>query len=248
MPLYSNRLYYIQLFYIPIDSIQRYYIKLHSTSISNSKKRTRKNIETKEKQSCIENEGHCFFPYCNFSSTNEVRLLKHINSKHNRIKILSSSFTNGIKKKNALNEKYKHLISISKLNKIHYKCNNCDKVYSSKYNLSVHIKTNHMNVKFSCEEKGCEMTFKHRCSLKKHIMHFHCKELNLTEEKEMTNVKLSIPLENDLFPFINNYSEDITNAIKIHEMNDDNGGYDDLNIFYDNMSFLDNKYLLEQLE
>lgn len=54
-----------------------------------------------------------------------------------------------------------------------YSCPNCQKTYTTHFNLRRHIETNHQNKKFSCEKCGREVATKH--SLKEH-MYIHTGE------------------------------------------------------------------------
>jgi len=235
------------------------HIKLHNLPkehIKKGRKERKADDNIKDKSS----NANCFFPYCNFKSSNQRRLIHHINHKHNRTKILSSKvcFSN---KRNSLNERYKHLISSNKLNNQMFKCeiNNCGKIYSSKYNLSIHVKSYHLNNGFQCEYLNCEMMFKHKCSLKKHILNVHCKVINSNadecfnysnndDKKMKENIfENQLPINDDQ---TTNYKTALDQTYQEKLFDDKISNTDSINFFFDNFnfSFIENRCLLEQLD
>jgi hypothetical protein len=133
----------------------------------------------------------CYYPYCNKSYISEQKLNDHIQKFHmniinnpNNIKDEHIFFNNSNSNNNnnndncsELNDDYKEMESENSgtnKEKKYFKCpyNNCLKVYSSQYNLSVHIKTFHLKIKsYLCPI--CPNKYFHKVSLKKHLMIEH---------------------------------------------------------------------------
>jgi uncharacterized Zn-finger protein len=96
----------------------------------------------------------CYYPFCGKIYNSQNKLNQHIENKHN-LNILN----------NPLQEKKA---------KEFFQCpfEDCYKSYSIMFNLKVHIKTFHYELKeFACNE--CNQSFKHKCSLERHILRIH---------------------------------------------------------------------------
>ena len=156
----------------------------------------------------------CYYPYCNKSYISEQKLNDHIQKYH--MKLVNNQnnseegeiiFNNDNKNNNDMaSEEEKEIESESTNNKEKkfYKCpyKNCLKIYSSHYNLSVHIKTFHLKIKsFSCIL--CSNKYFHKVSLKKHLMIEH------KFDKEQMKKFLEDPLNKTC-----NIKEEIINEIK----------------------------------
>ena len=126
----------------------------------------------------------CYYPYCNNSYFSEQKLNDHIRKYHmNIINNPNSIKENEIfinNNENIFNEfidnDNREIESDNSSNKEKKFCKcpykNCLKVYSSHYNLSVHIKTFHLKIKsFVCAL--CSNKYFHKVSLKKHLMIEH---------------------------------------------------------------------------
>ena len=126
----------------------------------------------------------CYYPYCNKSYISEQKLNDHIQKFHMNI------INNPINQDNIFNEcdsdnKEFESENSSTFNKEkkYFKCpySNCLKVYSSQYNLSVHIKTFHLKIKsYICTL--CQNKYFHKVSLKKHLKNEH--NCNIEQLKE----------------------------------------------------------------
>ena len=128
----------------------------------------------------------CYYPYCNKSYFSEQKLNDHIQNYHlnlinnpnyiNEGQIFSNKNNDNDNIFNDFNSENKEseLENSSNNEKKYFKCpyKNCVKVYSSNYNLSVHIKTFHLKIK-SFECKLCSNKYFHKVSLKKHLMLEH---------------------------------------------------------------------------
>ena len=120
----------------------------------------------------------CYYPYCNKSYISEQKLNDHIQKYHlslinnpNNIKD-GDIFLNNNDNYSELNNDNKEIESenSSQKEKKYFKCpyRKCVKVYSSQYNLSVHIKTFHLKIKsYICSL--CPNKYFHKVSLKKHL-------------------------------------------------------------------------------
>jgi uncharacterized Zn-finger protein len=144
----------------------------------------------------------CYYPYCNKSYISEQKLNYHI--QHTHLNLLNNSkegiFLNkkrndnndNIFSFNNINESNKDLDSENSNNeKKYFKCpyKECLKVYSSHYNLSVHIKTFHLKIKsFVCYL--CGNKYYHKVSLKNHLMIEH--KLNQKELLQNLNSKVEL--------------------------------------------------------
>ena len=146
----------------------------------------------------------CYYPYCNRSYISEQKLNYHI--QHTHLNLINNS-KDGI----FLNQKRKTEDNIFNFNtsldankdndsenstneKKFFRCpyNECLKVYSSHYNLSVHIKTFHLKIKsFVCSL--CGNKYYHKVSLKNHLMIEH--KLNQKKLIECLNKKIEIKEE-----------------------------------------------------
>jgi hypothetical protein len=126
--------------------------------------------------------------------------LSAIKNYNNNIQEGDIFFTNKNNNNCEVNDDNKELESDNSNNKEkkYFKCpyNNCLKVYSSQYNLSVHIKTYHLKIKsFLCSL--CPNKYFHKVSLKKHYMIEHkCKfeqlKQYLEEPKKISNMEEEI--------------------------------------------------------
>ena len=131
----------------------------------------------------------CYYPYCNRSYISEQKLNDHIkkfhmnlinnpNNNDNFNSIFNNNNNNGIFDdcNNNDNNDNNELESENSSNKEkkYFKCpyKECLKVYSSHYNLSVHIKTFHLRIKSFCCSL-CPNKYYHKVSLKKHLMIEH---------------------------------------------------------------------------
>ena len=126
----------------------------------------------------------CYYPYCNKSYISIQKLNHHIQSYH--LNLINNSkdglFSNP---KNNDNDNIFNFNNINDINedmdsensnkeKKYFKCpyKECLKVYSSHYNLSVHIKTFHLKIKsFHCSL--CGNNYYHKVSLKNHLIIEH---------------------------------------------------------------------------
>ena len=158
----------------------------------------------------------CYYPYCNKSYISEEKLNDHIQKYHlnyiNNINNLKEGeiFSNN-NNDNIFNDfinENKEIESLENSNnkeKKFFKCpyKNCLKVYSSHYNLSVHIKTFHLKIKsFSCNL--CSNKYFHKVSLKKHLM----------IEPKFNKEQLKKYLEDPINKNNNNIKEEIIEEIK----------------------------------
>lgn len=138
----------------------------------------------------INNICNCPFPNCSKIFTTKLKLQVHIKRKHDRVsKLCRLSLKTGLTRANLIlkNKKCKkdnsfinsELLTFNKENKALFMCyyKDCEKAYSKRYNLDVHIKAAHLNTKdFECSY--CNKSFKHKCSLKSHLEKFHSNDLN----------------------------------------------------------------------
>ena len=124
----------------------------------------------------------CFFPYCPKLFLMQKKLDEHLEKYHGNYDIFDEE--KNICNEEAVKEKLEQKFSPQKY-KTFFKCpfENCTKIYSTKYNLSVHIKTNHLKIKeFKCN--FCGKSFYHNLSLKKHIKKEHDFNEDLVANKE----------------------------------------------------------------
>ena len=184
----------------------------------------------------------CYYPYCNKSYISEEKLNDHIQKYHlnyiNNINNLKEGeiFSNN-NNDNIFNDfinENKEIESLENSNnkeKKFFKCpyKNCLKVYSSHYNLSVHIKTFHLKIKsFSCNL--CSNKYFHKVSLKKHLMIEHkynneqvkkfledpIHKSNIIKEEIIQEVKKSLEKEG---LYHNSFSENKDDIMNIEECN-----------------------------
>ena len=141
----------------------------------------------------------CYYPYCNKSYITEQKLNEHIKKFHLNLINNPNNFEEGEifsnnKNDNIFNEFIKDNKELESENtsikeKKFFKCpyKTCLKVYSSHYNLSVHIKTFHLKIKsFICSL--CHNKYFHKVSLKNHLMIEH------KFDKEQLNKFLEDPI------------------------------------------------------
>ena len=144
-------------------------------------------LHQKDFHNLIFDKIQCYYPYCNKSYISEQKLNDHIDKYHlniinkqNSIKENEIFINNNDNIFNEFNNDYdsynKDIESDNSSNKENkfFKCpyKNCLKIYSSYYNLSVHIKTFHLKIKsFVC--MLCSNKYFHKVSLKKHLMIEH---------------------------------------------------------------------------
>ena len=143
----------------------------------------------------------CYYPYCNRSYISEQKLNYHI--QHTHMNLINNSkegiFQNQknidndiIFNCNNIDNMNKDLDSENSLNeKKFFRCpyKECLKVYSSHYNLSVHIKTFHLKIKsFVCYL--CGNKYFHKVSLKNHLMIEH--KLNQNKLQDVLNKKIEL--------------------------------------------------------
>lgn len=125
----------------------------------------------------------CFFPYCESKFETEERLQTHINCKHNKIQDLGKLGVSSKKTISQMIKKYEPIVSNTHLHKKVHICpvDNCLKAYTSRYNLKVHIDSYHNNkAEFICHL--CNTFFKHKCTLRKHLLS-HRNESHSESEK-----------------------------------------------------------------
>ena len=161
-------------------------------------------LHQKDVHNLVVDKIPCYYPYCNKSYISEQKLNYHI--QHTHLNLIQNSkegiFTN--QKRNADDnifsfansaEQNKDIDSENSSNeKKFFRCpyNECLKVYSSHYNLSVHIKTFHLKIKsFVCSL--CGNKYYHKVSLKNHLMIEH--KLNQNRLQECLNAKFEIKNE-----------------------------------------------------
>ena len=190
----------------------------------------------------------CYYPYCNKSYISEQKLNDHIQKFHmnlinnpNKIKEneiftnnndnIFNDFNNDNDYNNDNDIKEMESENSSNKEKIYFKCpyKNCLKVYSSHYNLSVHIKTFHLKIKsFVCSL--CSNKYFHKVSLKKHLMIEHkynneqvkkfledpIHKSNIIKEEIIQEVKKSLEKEG---LYHNSYSENKDDIMNIEECN-----------------------------
>ena len=143
----------------------------------------------------------CYYPYCNKSYISEQKLNYHI--QHTHINLLNNSkegiFSNQKRNNednifNFNNLDNKDLDSENSNEKKYFRCpyKECLKVYSSHYNLSVHIKTFHLKIKsFICSL--CGNKYYHKVSLKNHLVIEH--QLEQKKLDEILSAKFEIKEE-----------------------------------------------------
>ena len=161
-------------------------------------------LHQKDVHNLVVDKIPCYYPYCNKSYISEQKLNYHI--QHTHLNLIQNSkegiFIN--QKRNAEDNIFsfnnsqdanKELDSENSSNeKKFFKCpyNECLKVYSSHYNLSVHIKTFHLKIKsFICSL--CGNKYYHKVSLKNHLMIEH--KLNQKMLQECLNTKIELKEE-----------------------------------------------------
>ena len=143
----------------------------------------------------------CYYPYCNRSYISEQKLNYHI--EHTHLNFINNSKEGIFSQKKRKNEEsifsFNNLDNMNKdsdsensnSEKKYFRCpyKECLKVYSSHYNLSVHIKTFHLKIKsFVCSL--CGNKYFHKVSLKNHLMIEH--KLNQKNLTECLNAKFEL--------------------------------------------------------
>ena len=141
-------------------------------------------LHQKDIHNLVSDKIPCYYPYCNKSYISEEKLNYHIQKHHmnlinnqnnnNSDNIFSDSPNNIFNDTNEENNIEIKSENSSTKEKKYYKCpyKECLKVYSSYYNLSVHIKTFHLKIKSFCCSI-CSNKYYHKVSLKKHLMIEH---------------------------------------------------------------------------
>ena len=118
------------------------------------------------------NKYKCYYPFCHRIYHSKGKLDTHI-EKHHEI----------INNVNEVNNNDKDN-SIKKFLQCPFE--DCYKTYTTPFNLKVHIKTYHYKVEeFKCHVEGCGQSFKHKCSLDRHINKMHSTDkTNLANNEE----------------------------------------------------------------
>ena len=141
-------------------------------------------LHQKNSHNLIFDKIPCYYPYCKKSYISEQKLNDHIQKYHIKLINSQNNLEEGGMLLNNDNEEVNDMVSneekeiesesTNNKEKKFYKCpyKNCMKVYSSHYNLSVHIKTFHLKIKsYTCTL--CSNKYFHKVSLKKHLMLEH---------------------------------------------------------------------------
>ena len=154
----------------------------------------------------------CYYPYCNKSYISEQKLNDHIKKFHLNLINNPDNFKEGgifANNNNIFNDfnndnKEIETENTSTKEKKFFKCpyDTCLKVYSSHYNLSVHIKTFHLKIKSFCCSL-CHNKYFHKVSLKKHLMLEH------KFDKEKLNKYLEDPINKN-----NDIKDEIIEEVK----------------------------------
>ena len=145
----------------------------------------------------------CYYPYCNKSYISEQKLNYHI--QHTHLNLINNSKEGIISnQKNIDNEVIFNCNNLDNINndldsensndKKFFRCpyKECLKIYSSHYNLSVHIKTFHLKIKsFVCSL--CGNKYFHKVSLKNHLNIEH--KLNQKQLTEALKAKFELKEE-----------------------------------------------------
>ena len=116
----------------------------------------------------------CYYPYCKKSYISEQKLNDHIKKYHMNVINNNQNWSLFNENMDEVDNEYQLESNEPEDEKKFFKCpyKECLKVYSSQYNLSVHIKTNHLKIKsFKCNL--CSNKYYHKVSLKKHLMIEH---------------------------------------------------------------------------
>jgi hypothetical protein len=169
-------------------------------------------LHQKDIHNLVSEKIPCYYPYCNKSYISEEKLNYHIQKFHmnlinnqnnnNSDNIFSDNTNNIFNDTNEENNIEIKSENSSNKEKKYYKCpyKECLKVYSSYYNLSVHIKTFHLKIKSFCCTI-CPNKYYHKVSLKKHLMiehKFNNEQLKKYWEdsgKHSDNIKAQVVIE-----------------------------------------------------
>jgi len=169
-------------------------------------------LHQKDIHNLVSDKIPCYYPYCNKSYISEEKLNYHIQKYHmnlinnqnnnNSDNIFSDNMNNIFNDTNEENNIEIKSENSSTKEKKYYKCpyKECLKVYSSYYNLSVHIKTFHLKIKSFCCSI-CLNKYYHKVSLKKHLMIEHkfnneqLKKYWEDSSKNTDNIKTQVVIE-----------------------------------------------------
>jgi hypothetical protein len=142
----------------------------------------------------------CYYPYCNRSYISEQKLNYHI--QHTHLNLINNSkegiFSNHKNNDNDIIFNFNNADNVNRdldsensNDKKFFRCpyKECLKIYSSHYNLSVHIKTFHLKIKsFVCSL--CGNKYFHKVSLKNHLTIEH--KLNQKQLTEALKAKFEL--------------------------------------------------------
>ena len=169
-------------------------------------------LHQKDIHNLVSDKIPCYYPYCNKSYISEEKLNYHIQKYHmnlinnqnnnNSDNIFSDNTNSMFNDTNEENNIEIKSENSSTKEKKYYKCpyKECLKVYSSYYNLSVHIKTFHLKIKSFCCSI-CLNKYYHKVSLKKHLMMEHkfnneqLKKYWEDSSKNTDNIKTQVVIE-----------------------------------------------------
>lgn len=169
-------------------------------------------LHQKDIHNLVSDKIPCYYPYCNKSYISDEKLNYHIQKYHmnlinnqnnnNSDNIFSDNMNNIFNDTNQENNIEIKSENSSTKEKKYYKCpyKECLKVYSSYYNLSVHIKTFHLKIKSFCCSI-CLNKYYHKVSLKKHLMIEHkfnneqLKKYWEDSSKNTDNIKTQVVIE-----------------------------------------------------
>ena len=148
----------------------------------------------------------CYYPFCHKVYHSKGKLECHIEKVHEVNELLDNT-NNEIYELKDLSEMIKEEVPL-KNEKKYLQCpfESCYKTYTTSYNLKVHIKTFHYKVEeFICNYEGCNQSFKHKCSLERHLMKLHKCNSNITSNSSSTTLPDSADLQtNSFIDFIRN--------------------------------------------